>query len=122
MTTFNPLGGGILSGRYLEQDSSDGRLVSDQVYQKRYGGYDYAEVVRRFVEFAHELDVHPVTLAVAWCASHPAVTAPIIGARNVQQVLPALAAASYELPTDVREAIAALSPKPPVATDRSEEA
>lgn len=37
-------------------------------------------------------DVGPAALAVAWAMSHPAVTAPIIGARDLKQLEGSLAA------------------------------
>ena len=65
--------------------------------------------------------VHPATLAVAWVKSHPAVTAPIIGARNVDQLEASLAAGDYEMSPEQWREIAALTPSVPVATDRNEE-
>jgi aryl-alcohol dehydrogenase-like predicted oxidoreductase len=53
--------------------------------------------------------------------AHPAITAPIIGARNVQQLDASLAASDLQLSADGYAAISALSYEPPPATDRSEE-
>jgi hypothetical protein len=39
----------------------------------------------------------------------------------VEQLNPSLAALTYELPGDLYDQISALSPTPPLATDRSEE-
>jgi len=58
---------------------------------------------------------------VAWVLAHPAVTAPIIGARTVDQLGQSLAAASFEMSEELYRAVAELSPAPPPATDRSEE-
>jgi aryl-alcohol dehydrogenase-like predicted oxidoreductase len=63
-----------------------------------------------------------MSVAVAWVASHPAVTAPIIGARNVEQLAASLAAVKIPMTPELRGEIAALSRTPPPATDRSEEA
>jgi aryl-alcohol dehydrogenase-like predicted oxidoreductase len=54
-------------------------------------------------------------------ASHPAVTAPIIGARNPEQLQASLAAVDVSMTAEWRAEIDALSPTPPLATDRSEE-
>jgi aryl-alcohol dehydrogenase-like predicted oxidoreductase len=54
-------------------------------------------------------------------AAHPAVTAPIIGARNVEQLRASLDSVKIELTPELRAQIAALSRTPPPATDRSEE-
>ncbi len=115
---YGPLGGGLLTGKYLTKGER-GRLVDNAMYAVRYAGtFGVAEA---FVALAGELGVHPVTLAIAWVASHPAVTAPLIGARNLAQLGPALAAADLELSADVRSRVSALTAAPPPATDRNEE-
>jgi aryl-alcohol dehydrogenase-like predicted oxidoreductase len=60
-------------------------------------------------------------LAVAWVGGHPAVTAPIVGARNVAQLEGSLGALDIDMTPDLRDAISALSMEPPLATDRAEE-
>jgi aryl-alcohol dehydrogenase-like predicted oxidoreductase len=49
------------------------------------------------------------------------VTAPIIGARNVEQLESSLAAVEVEMTPEWRAEISALSIEPPPATDRLEE-
>ena len=43
------------------------------------------------------------------------------GARDVDQLAPALAAAEVEMTPELRERVSALTPAPPPATDRNEE-
>jgi len=120
--TYSPLGGGLLTGKYgVGKRPERGRLVENDLYRVRYGASSYYEVAERFVARAKERGVHPVTLAVAWVAHHPAVTAPIIGARDVRQLEPALAAADYAMDDETYAELSALSPIPPPATDRTEE-
>lgn len=119
---YSPLGGGLLSGKYGVQDRpGQARLVDWEIYRTRYGAPSNYEIADRFRTIATELGVHPVTLAVAWVMSHPAVTAPLLGARNVAQLAPALAAADFPMTPELRARIAELVPAPPSATDRSEE-
>ena len=66
------------------------------------------------------LGVHPAALAVAWVMSHPAITAPIVGARNVEQLNDSLGALDIKMTPEWRAEISALSPEPAPATDRSE--
>jgi aryl-alcohol dehydrogenase-like predicted oxidoreductase len=54
--------------------------------------------------------------------SHSAITAPIIGARNIEQLKPSLDSLSIDMTPEWRQEISALSIAPPPATDRSEEA
>ncbi|MEJ5197580.1 MAG: aldo/keto reductase [Anaerolineae bacterium] len=120
--TYSPLGGGLLSGKYgVERRPEEGRLTTNERYRARYGDPLYFEVAERFTAYAAAHGYHPATLAVAWVKAHPAVTAPIIGARNLEQLEPSLKAAELNLTPEMRAEISALAPEPPPATDRSEE-
>jgi aryl-alcohol dehydrogenase-like predicted oxidoreductase len=119
---YSPLGAGLLTGKYgPEERPEQGRLVDNAMYRVRYGADWLYRVAADFVDFAQERDYNPVSLAVAWVGSHPAVTTPIIGARNVEQLEGSLGAAEIEMTPELRAEIAALSPAPPPATDRNEE-
>jgi len=119
---YSPLGGGLLSGKYSTKDRPNaGRLVQNKMYGKRYGEELYFAVAENFSAHAQAKELHPVTLAVAWVMAHPAVTAPIIGARNLEQLNASLAAQDVPMTPEWWAEIAALSYEPPLATDRSEE-
>jgi len=119
--TYSPLGGGLLTGKYgIDNKAAGGRLVDNSMYRKRYGRDVYYQVAEKFNQYAYDQGIHPATLAVAWVMSHPHVTAPIIGARNVEQLERSLAAVEIEMTLEQRHEISRLSPTPPPATDRSE--
>jgi aryl-alcohol dehydrogenase-like predicted oxidoreductase len=119
---YSPLGAGLLTGKYTTvRRPGRGRLVDNQMYAKRYGDPVYYEVAERFAAHAREHGIHPATLGIAWVMSHPAVTAPIIGARNLQQLETSLAALDVNMTPEWRAEISTLSIEPPPATDRSEE-
>ena len=119
---YSPLGGGLLSGKYSTSTRPDsGRLVQNKMYAKRYGDELYYEVAERFTAYAQERGVHPATLAVAWVMHHPAITAPIVGARNVAQLEASLDAINVAMTPEWRTEISALSYEPPPATDRTDE-
>lgn len=118
---YSPLGGGLLTGKYsTTKRPPQGRLIENENYTKRYGDPAYYHIAERFAEHATSRGVQPATLAVAWVMSHPAVTAPIIGARNLEQLEASLRAATVEMTPEWREEISSLSIQPPPATDRSE--
>ena len=122
VTPYSPLGGGLLTGKYAKRQSPDqGRLVEMDMYTKRYDRDVYYDVADRFVAYARDAGEHPVTLAVAWVKSHPAVTAPIIGGRTVEQITPSLAAGTFDMTPAMRDEITALTPEVPPAHDRREE-
>lgn len=118
---YSPLGGGLLSGRYRGAERPDGRITNNPMYTTRYASDANFDLATRWIEAAKQRGVHPVTLAIAWVASHPAVTAPLIGARTLEHLAPALAAAGLELTVDERAVLSALSNAPAPATDRNEE-
>ena len=117
---YSPLAGGLLSGKY-GSPGAEGRLTTNAMYKARYADPAHHDLAAHLSAIAHELDYHPATLAVAWVASHPAVTAPILGARNVAQLEPSLAAAEVPMTPELRARLSQLSPEPPPATDRTEE-
>lgn len=119
---YSPLGGGLLTGKYgasLRPES--GRLMENRMYQTRYGAAWMYEAAGQFTQFAKDRGFNPAGLAVAWVGAHPAVTAPIIGARNLQQLAGSLNALEIEMTPELYQEIAALTPEPPPATDRNEE-
>jgi len=120
MCPYNPLGGGLLTGKYnAEQKPEHARLIDQPLYTQRYSRPAYYDVVARFVAHARERGVHPAPLALAWVMAHPAVTSPILGARNVEQLNDSLSALDIKMTPEWRAEIAALSPAPPDATDRN---
>ena len=120
---YSPAGGGLLSGKYERKDkTATGRLVANPKYRDRYGEAWMHETAARFAAFCAERSVDPMSMAVAWTGSHPAITAPIIGARSVEQLRASLDAAKIEMTPQLRAEIGALSRTPPPATDRLEEA
>ncbi len=120
--TYNSLGAGLLSGKYTQNAMPQtGRLVEKKQYGKRYGNPLYYEIAEKFTTYANKHGVHPVTLAVRWVLSNPAVTSTIVGARNVDQLSASLAVPDFIMTEQMREEITALSISPGTATDRLEE-
>jgi len=116
---YSPAGAGLLSGKY--SGAASGRLKSNKMYEARYGEAWMFEVAEKYVAFCKQKGLHPVSAAVAWVGAHPAVTAPIIGARNLDQLKDSLNAVKIDMTPALRAEIADLSRTPPPATDRLEE-
>ncbi len=122
VTTYSPVGGGLLSGKYGRDKRPDvGRIVTNKEYAGRYSEDWVYETAEAFSALAQAKNVHPVSLAIAWVAKHEAVTCPIIGARNLEQLQPSLNAADVVMSDTLYAEISALSRTPPPATDRLEE-
>ncbi|MCF6232868.1 MAG: aldo/keto reductase [Rhodobacteraceae bacterium] len=135
VAAYSPLGGGLLTGKYGVGTpekygvgtpekygvGTPGRLREDNRYARRYDQDWMYDVAGNLTVLARQHDVDPTTLAVAWVAAHQTSPIPIISGRTADQLRPSLAALTYELPADLYDRISALSPTPPLATDRSEE-
>src|SRR5436853_3259646 len=114
---YSPAGAGLLSGKYGAK-SGEGRLATNKMYTARYGEAWMHEVADKFVAFCKGRGMHPVSAAVAWVAAHPAVTAPIIGARSVQQLQASLDSLKIHMGHALWNGIAPLQGTQPPATDR----
>ncbi len=120
--SYSPLGDGLLTGKYSTADKpKTGRLTSNTMYQVRYGDDWMYQVAKDLAHIADDLGVSPVSLAIAWVAAHPGITAPIIGARNPEQLKASLDSLQIKMDTELRQRISSLSPQPAPATDRNEE-
>jgi len=103
---YSPIGGGVLSGKYNQDEMPK---------NTRFGDYFYAEderqkaMGRRFVndatlastakylEIAQQAGISPVTLATAWSMNFDFVASTIIGARTADQLDDSLAALDVTL-------------------------
>ncbi|MEM8787135.1 MAG: aldo/keto reductase [Pseudomonadota bacterium] len=117
---YSPLGGGLLTGKYARGDA--GRLTQDAMYKARYAPDWMHRTATDLSALAAETGHTAEALAVAWVAAHPGVTAPIVSASAPDQLAPSLAAAQVEMTPELYARLSALSPTPPPATDRLEEA
>lgn len=78
---WSPLAGGMLGGiSSIEENSRrSSKHVSDRIEKHR------SQIVE-YEKLCQELDKDPANVALAWLLSNPAVTAPIIGPRNQEQL------------------------------------
>lgn len=113
---YSPLGGGLLTGKYAT--GGGGRLTDDPRYATRYAPTWMHETARQLADLAAGIGTSPATLAAAWAARHPGVTAPILSARTAEQLAPSLAATAFAMDDALYARISALSPTPAPATDR----
>ncbi|MBI9045682.1 MAG: aldo/keto reductase [Anaerolineaceae bacterium] len=119
---YSPLGAGLLTGKYgIEKRPESGRLIDNKMYSVRFGAKSGFETAQAFTAFAQGMNVEPASLAVAWVSGNPAVTAPILGARNLTQLESSLKSLQIEMTPELWSEVSALSMEPASATDRNEE-
>src|SRR5215472_16254102 len=104
---YNPLAGGLLSGKHRQEagPTAGTRFTlgfAARRYQERYWREREFATVEALRPLAADAGMSMVQLAVAWVLAHPAITAPIIGASRPEQLDDVLAAADKELPPDVK--------------------
>ena len=92
IVTWAPLAGGFLSGKYSSRKplSKDGRLVrvkkEDTDSWKRRVTKRSLRILKVVEEVAKKRGKKCAQVALAWISLQPGITAPIIGARTVQQL------------------------------------
>jgi len=120
---WSPLAGGWLTGRYRKgQDAPQSSRA-----QRMPARYDLSnpdnqrklEAADALAVLAEEAGLSLVHLAIAFVLAHPAVTAPIIGPRTMEQLETQLGAADVTLSADVLDRIDAIVP-PGVTLSRTD--
>lgn len=105
---FNPLAGGLLSGKYKLGDVPEkGRFSAElggfgQAYHARYWHEREFEVVASVQDIAEQHGMPIATLSVAWVLAHPGITSVILGASRVEQLTDTLAAADFTLDSTLK--------------------
>ena len=111
---WSPLAGGWLSGRYRKNSDLP---VSNRAQRlpQRYdltlpGNQAKLDAADQLGALADDAGISLVHLAIAWVMNHPAVTAPIIGPRTMEQLDSQLGAADVVLTGDVLDQIDKIVP------------
>ena len=111
---WSPLNGGFLTGRYRPgaDAPTSGRAarVPDRYDPARPDVQRKLDLVPRLEALAQEAGMPLAHLALAFTLAHPAVTAPIIGPRTMDQLEGLLGAADVRLDDDTLDAIDAIVP------------
>jgi aryl-alcohol dehydrogenase-like predicted oxidoreductase len=106
--SFNPLAGGLLSGRYKHSDTPEKARFSPELgqfgklYQTRYWHEREFATIGQVQEIAEQQGTPMATLSVAWVLTNPAINSVILGASRLDQLTDTLAAADYSLDRAVK--------------------
>src|ERR1700684_1369026 len=111
---WSPLAGGWLTGRYRKGAEFPVSRRAERIPQ-RYdmslpGNQAKLEAAEQLAVLAEESGLTLIQLAIAFVLAHPAVTAPIIGPRTMEQLESQLAAADVVLSGDVLDRIDEIVP------------
>jgi 1-deoxyxylulose-5-phosphate synthase len=106
---FNPLAGGMLSGKYhLEQKPTQGRFSAEfgqevrDRYLRWYWNQQQFESIEHMKTLAAEIGQPLSKLAIAWVLANPTVTSAILGASRPDQLTDTLGAVDLDLPAELK--------------------
>ena len=106
---WSPLAGGWLTGRYRKgQDlpqSHRAQRIPQRYDMSLPGNQAKLEAADALAQLAEEAGLTLIDMALAFVLRHPAVTAPIIGPRTMEQLESQLGAADVTLSDDVLDRI-----------------
>jgi aryl-alcohol dehydrogenase-like predicted oxidoreductase len=111
---YSPLGGGVLSGKYLDGARPEGARFSTYLQMEgqrqsamaqRFAGPRALESTARIVAIAKEAGMSPVTLATAWSKQNDFVASTIVGVSQEDQLDEIFAAIDLKLSADVMTAV-----------------
>jgi aryl-alcohol dehydrogenase-like predicted oxidoreductase len=110
--TYNPLAGGMLTGKYKRGGAlpAGARFERFETYRRRYYTDQTFDIVERFAEAARQRGVTPAQLALAWVMAEQRVTCPIVGARNLEQLNDTLGGMEVTLSPEERAELPAVLP------------
>jgi aryl-alcohol dehydrogenase-like predicted oxidoreductase len=104
---WSPLAGGLLGGA-LEKQAS-GRRNSERVQEAI---QKHREKLEAYETFCQKIGEKPADVALAWLLSNPAITAPIIGPRTIEQLEGSLRALEIVLSEDSLKKLDEIWPGP----------
>jgi aryl-alcohol dehydrogenase-like predicted oxidoreductase len=104
---WSPLAGGLLGGALKKV--TEGRRVSEQTKKNI---EKYRPQLQQYETLCTELGEQPADVAISWLLNNPAITAPIIGPRTMEQLLGSLHALEINLTDDVLARLDLIWPGP----------
>ncbi|MGW6442370.1 aldo/keto reductase [Lentzea sp. NPDC055074] len=102
-----PLGRGVLTGKYRNGTPPDSRGASAHFagYVEQHRNDRAARIVQAVATAAEGLGTSALCVALAWVRDRPGVVAPVVGARDTNQLLASLEAEALTLPPAIRAAL-----------------
>jgi aryl-alcohol dehydrogenase-like predicted oxidoreductase len=105
LMAYSPLGFGVLSGKYLNnQKPKNSRLSLFQNYS-RYSNANATLAVEKYVKLANFHNIDPSQMALAFVNSRPFLTSTVIGATTMDQLKINIESCNLELSSEILEEI-----------------
>jgi len=108
LLAYSPLAFGCLSGKYLSNPQTPGRLTLFPGFGQRYAKPNVAAASTEYVRIAHDAGLNPAQMALAFARTRWFTSSVILGATSLQQLNENLDSAELVLTTDVLAQIEAV--------------
>lgn len=109
LIAYSPLGFGQLTGKYLDNPQTEGRLtIFPATWSPRFLRPTMIEATRRYADLAHSHGLTPTQLALAWCYSRWFIDSTIIGATQIGHLKENIDALSVNLSDELTQEINAI--------------
>lgn len=108
LLAYSPLGFGVLTGKYLNQDAPAEARLSLWPHYARYSNPEAVRATQAYVDLARQHSLDPAQMALAYVNNRPFVAATIIGATTLQQLQNNIGSESLSLSEEVVTAIEAI--------------
>ena len=105
LLAYSPLGFGVLSGKYLNLAQPDNARITLWPDYSRYTNPQATQATEKYVALAHEHELDPAQMALAYVNTRPFLTSSIIGATNMAQLKSNIESINLQLSDEVIESI-----------------
>jgi aryl-alcohol dehydrogenase-like predicted oxidoreductase len=113
LLSYSPLGFGVLSGKYLDNQAPSNARLNLWPHYARYSNEQAVAATRAYVDLANEFSLDPSQMALAYVNSRSFNASTIIGATTMAQLKNNIASANLELSEDVLARIEAIHQQQP---------
>lgn len=106
VTPWGAIGGGVLSGKYLQQNNNEPKRLaatSKRLEDRNLG------IAQKVVDIAQELGRTPTQIALNWTRQRNQSVIPIVGARREEQIKDSLGCVDFVIPAEKMEELNAVS-------------
>lgn len=112
LLTWSPLAGGFLTGKYRRGQTrpAEGRHATHFELSERHFADAAFDAVEAVQALAKDKGCTPSRFALAWCASQPGITCPILGPRTMEQFEDYLSALDVQITDEDRARVDAIVP------------
>jgi len=105
LLAYSPLGFGVLSGKYLNNQQPAGARISKWPDYNRYMNEQAVSATELYVKLAKQHHLDPAQMALAYINSRPFLTSNIIGATTMEQLKSNITSADLILSDEVQDGI-----------------